>query len=467
MTWPTRQPLLGRSKGAAVPDPTTSRRQQEAFAEYQQFLAMQRQNAAKGAGKTDGKAMGNKSKPVDKWSLPQWTCSFCQDTNLGRHSYCANHRCRLHFKDGSHWNEEELTGSKQSKGKGKDNLKGKGKGKAGKGKGTDSGDKVLPAAGEQSDDALATVKCLSAMGIHQAPQIEDMKPYPVPPTKSADSEMGTSAELKVQQLEASLADAEVKKFPACITSLLKKEIAAAKAEQAKTEKPAKVIQFEALKKRIANAELAASGALERHQAQVSALDGQIQQRQKIREHKILEFAKSQEAFAARKVEDEVLLAEMIAAAPVAQQVPQPAAEINTGVHNALADLQREYRGDVKAEVPRSLPDSNDQAKLSAMAALWHYYSAAGEFSSIPATTFDMLQVSPAFVHTLVGDTIWEGYWGCTHNQIQGSHYIPATMHLVLKYVLQEKHQELSVIATAKETARERIKAARAAATAIY
>jgi len=373
------------------------------------------------------------------------------------------------YTDAAHHSEEAMTGSKQSKGKGlgKDDNKGKGKGgKSSKGDGAKAVEPIVELTVEQAAEAQmaqATAKNLQFSGISPAPQVEKLKPYPQPIAKPQDASMGNPAEDKVQQLEAALEKATQEGHAASILTLYKKETAVAKTETAKAAKETKEISFEALQKRVSNAQSAAAAALERHQVHVKALDEQVAQIQKIRENRVLDFAASQEAFATRLREDEKDLAQR-AAAVAPKAAPQPAAAINAGVHDALADLQREYQGDIRAEVPKHLPDTNEDAKVSAMASLWHYYSAAGEFSSIPAITFDTLQVSPAFAHTLVGDLIWEGYWGTTHNQIQGSQYIPATMHFVLKYVLQEKHQELSVIATAKETARVRVEAARAAAT---
>jgi hypothetical protein len=98
-----------------------------------------------------------------------------------------------------------------------------------------------------------------------------------------------------------------------------------------------------------------------------------------------------------------------------------------------------------------------------MGHLWHFYSAASAgFAGIPQATFDMVQASPCHVHTLVGDLVWEGYWGDQHNVVQGSQYIPTTMHNILKYILEQKHQELSAMAAHKETALASFKTAEAA-----
>ena len=58
--------------------------------------------------------------------------------------------------------------------------------------------------------------------------------------------------------------------------------------------------------------------------------------------------------------------------------------------------------------------------------------------------------------------MWEGYWGDQHNVVQGSQYIPTTMHNVLKHILEQKHQELSAMALRKDTALVSFRAAEAA-----
>ena len=74
------------------------------------------------------------------------------------------------------------------------------------------------------------------MGISPAPQVEDIKPYPKPVLKTEAAATGNSVEIKVRDLEAYLADATTKGLSAGVTSAIKKDLAAAKAELAKTTK---------------------------------------------------------------------------------------------------------------------------------------------------------------------------------------------------------------------------------------
>jgi len=307
--------------------------------------------------------------------------------------------------------------------------------------------------------AQATAKNLQFSGISPAPQVEKLKPYPKPTAKAEDATMGNPTEGKVQLLEAALEKATSENFPASILATYKKEIAAAKAETAKAAKDPKEISFEALQKRVSNAQSAAAAALERHQAHVKALDEQVAQIQKIRENRVTDFAASQEAFAARLREDEKDLAQRAAA--VAPQTAPQAAEVSKGIATALTDLNR-HHPTVATEL-QPCPATTEPGMEKAMGSLWHFYSAAlAGFTGIPSVTFDMVQVCPSIVHSLVGDKVWEGYWAEQHNVVQSSQYIPTTMHIVLQHVLKEKHQELSLLATAKETAAASYKAAEAA-----
>ena len=191
---------------------------------------------------------------------------------------------------------------------------------------------------------------------------------------------------------------------------------------------------------------------------MSAVDEQILQLQKIREHRIVDFTAAQEAFAARRVEDLQLKAQMIAnsAAPAAPQV-----DVSVGYSSltAMVDLHRHHDVD-EVDIP-PCPSTMVASEVNAMASLWHFYHAVGPFAV--AITFEALQVCPSFAHTLVGNSTWEGYWKEAANDVKGSQYIPVTLHNILKHVLHAKHVELAAIATAKETGLARYTAAKALA----
>ena len=457
----------------SVQDPATNRAERAVMDKALEMhrLGISKQQSAKDAGKGQ-QSRGSKGKGKGRPEHPKWTCSFCFDTNLSYHQWCNAANCGMRWDDAAHREEEAMTGSTQSKGKGKGKDDSKRKGKGGAWSKGDGAKPVPPEAEELKDQpvetqlealAQATAKNLMFSGISPAPQVEKLKPYPKPAQKADEAGMGSAAEDKVQKLETALEEAVKNGTPANILEMYRKEITTAKTEQAKPTKDTKEISWEALQRRITNAESAAAGALERHQAHVTALDGQITQLQKIREHRVLDFGASQKAFATRLLEDQLLAQKMAAASAAPQAVPQTAT-VSEGIATALTDLQRHYAA-VASEFP-ACPTDQDQTKVEAMGSLWHFYSAVGSSPwaplVVPAVTFDTLQVSPSFVHTLVGDAVWEGYWVETHNVVQGSQYIPTTMHNVLKHILEEKHQELSLMATAKETALVRFEAAKAA-----
>ena len=446
-----RQPMLGVAQ-----NPSFSVKEMK---ELKEFQAMKQQAKEAAKGNNAGKGVDNSQ--ATQWT--KWSCWNCNDLNVARHRWCE--KCHADKQDSPH-----LSQNSQHKGKGK----GKGKGKKGDSGLKDAGPTNTPAAettveptveqSVESQVAQATAKNLQFSGLSPAPPVEKLKPYPKPAQKADEAGMGSAAEDKVQKLETALAAAKSSGFADTVLKLMQKEITTAKAEQAKATKGTKEISFEALTKRISNAESSAAAALERHQAHVTALDGQITQLQKIREHRVLDFEASQQAFAARLLEDNLLLAQKKAAAPVAPQTASQTTAVNAGVATALTDLQRHYA--VVASELTACPNETDQTKVDAMGSLWHFYSAVGSSPwaplVVPAVTFDTLQVSPSFVHTLLGDAVWEGYWRETHNVVQGSQYIPTTMHNVLQHILEEKHQELSLMAMAKETALVRFETAKAA-----
>jgi hypothetical protein len=377
--------------------------------------------------------------------------------------------CKLHYKDAAHYQEEALLGSKQAKGKGKDKgSKGKGKGKDGAGLKEPGTVAASPKDAQPDSEEPKHAKCLLTMGLYPAPDLDKLKPYPKPALKADDAEMINSSSVKVQHLEASLEDAMAKGYSASIVSLLKKEITAAKTEQAKISKGGDVkgIAWEALVKRIANADAAAAAALERHKEHVSAVDEQILQLQKIREHRIVDFTAAQKAFAARRVEDLQLQAQMIAkttvqATPEAMEetAPSPAA-LQQSVANAVHDLHRACA--INASDLPLCTATTDARTVNSLASLWHFYEHVG-LGGIPAVTFQDLAVPPHIAHTLMGDTIWESYWDVSSTNVTADQYIPNTMHNALRYVVNTKSQQLEAMAEARDAALAKLQAAKQAA----
>ena len=92
-----------------------------------------------------------------------------------------------------------------------------------------------------------------------------------------------------------------------------------------------------------------------------------------------------------------------------------------------------------ADLPKLEGEPSNQQKCL-LANIWHFCKAA-PFGHLPAVTFDMLGVPASFVHTLVGDKVWEGYWGDQHPNITGAHWIPTTLLPILKHIADVKATE--------------------------
>ena len=431
--------------------------------------------STKGAGKGQlGKGKdSNESKPKNFWTT--WTCTFCQDSNLGRHNWCEG--CGLHHLDAAHHSEKEILKefNGKAKGKGKDKGKTKGNGKGASGQ-KDAGTKEVEPKAETTEEqsveaqtATATAKSLQFFGISPAPQVEQLKPYPKPTVKAEDASMEVSSEDAVQQLEKDLETAVAHNSPVSILNLYKKEIAEAKAATTKATKVTKEISFEALQKRINNSQSAATAALERHQGHVKALDEEMAKMQKIRDHSIADFAASQEAFASRQREDVQEFARRAAAAGAPQAAAeatdssakaQSPAALQLSVAKAMHDLQRDSAH--TAADPPVCTATTDACTVNSLASLWHFYQHVG-LGGIPAVTFQGLAVPPHIAHTLMGDTIWKSYWDVSSSEVTADQFIPHTMHNALRYVVNTKSQQLEAMAEAKDAAFAKLQAAKQAA----
>jgi len=298
-------------KSPPVTDPATSRKQQQMFADYQQFMAMQRMNSAKAAGNDD-------TKP-DPWA--KWTCWNCKDANLARHRWCV--KCHADKKEDPNLN--------QSKGKGK------GKGKDVKGKPgstvTDAGsvlpaaapaaapkdgaapkDSVAPAEAPAADDpATLHLKALATMGLRPAPTVARARAVPTASSKTrsqvcrrtgkGESERGVPsrpgsgrAQTRALCHLANGADGRTG------TS----QGGAHEGQWQQQPDRAKATR-DFLQARADGAPAASEAAQERHQGHLAALTTEIARLQEIHAHKVKDFAEAQTAFAARLVEDKEAL----------------------------------------------------------------------------------------------------------------------------------------------------------------
>jgi len=117
---------------------------------------------------------------------------------------------------------------------------------------------------------------------------------------------------------------------------------------------------------------------------------------------------------------------------------------------AKVDLDRHF--EVAPDGLQPLPDEPGAALLDQLASLWHFYACVGSFGQAPALTFDNLIGAPGVIHTILGDTVWKGFWGDKADGVTRSNYVPMSMHKMLQHVVGSSHEKLSAMA-GKEDAR--------------
>ena len=135
---------------------------------------------------------------------------------------------------------------------------------------------------------------------------------------------------------------------------------------------------------------------------------------------------------------------------------------------AIKKVDEEALKDLRLHFPASIPDlpsmegEPSTMQKSLLAVIWHFCRAA-PFGQLPAVTFQQLGIPPSFAHTLVGDTVWEGYWGERHTQIADTNWVPTTMLSILKYISDIKAEEHAQHKIAETPSVARFNAAAAAA----
>ena len=104
-----------------------------------------------------------------------------------------------------------------------------------------------------------------------------------------------------------------------------------------------------------------------------------------------------------------------------------------------ADLRLDFEADVSFLPELKGEPTKDQATaISNLAAM---FIAVPWGSMLPDTTFEMLRVSPGFVHSMVGDRMWEACWGDRHTHITAAHWVPHKLFNVLKWVVEMRAQK--------------------------
>jgi hypothetical protein len=313
---------------------------------------------------------------------------------------------------------------------------------------------------KQEDQSQTLAETLKTMGLYPAPMVSELKPYPRPRLRTTVQEVVSEAADEIAKLESSFQVAKDSGVPAAILKSYGQELATLKGAQPKVAKQgqSKGVVLTQLQRRLEMADKMGQNALGRHNAQLEALDEQAAQLKAIREFKVKDFLETKDAFATRLLEDRQALADLRAELDdlVGQGPDKKAKEVNEGVQTAIEDLERHC--DVASTELPTCPDVVETSEKNALESLWHFYLQLS-FADVPSVTFDALQLSPSFAHTLVGDKVWNGFWTTKATAVTGGQYIPKTLHNYLKHVVQTKGQEITAKA-AMETAQQRIDAAR-------
>ena len=317
--------------------------------------------------------------------------------------------------------------------------------------------------GVQEDSEKGLAANLLTMGLYPATEVADLKMYPRPAVRVNALEAVSEATAQISKLEKGLEEARAQGHPALVIKAFTQEIAALKAAQPKAAKPAqsKGVQLTQLQRRLEMSDKLTQNALDRHTGHLEALNAQIAQLEAIREFKVKDFSEAKKAFSDRLVQDRQAIADLREelGSLVGEGPDKKAQEVNEGVQTALEDLVRHCDVD-SSELP-TCPDVEETSENKALESLWHLYAQVS-FGEVPALTFDALQLSPSFAHTLVGDQVWNGFWTTKAETVTGGQFIPKSLHNYLKYVVQAKGDRI-IQAAAKETAQQRINASRSLA----
>jgi hypothetical protein len=89
----------------------------------------------------------------------------------------------------------------------------------------------------------------------------------------------------------------------------------------------------------------------------------------------------------------------------------------------------------RTPAPKGPPDAS---QLHTQAKRASFDSA--QSTQLPALQFESLGVLPSFIHTMVGDTIWQTCWQDRHAEISGKHWIPYKLLNITKTVVENKYQ---------------------------
>ena len=128
------------------------------------------------------------------------------------------------------------------------------------------------------------------------------------------------------------------------------------------------------------------------------------------------------------------IAEQTAAAEASSASAAPQAEANP-----TADLWLDFAAEPSQLPTLGTPSPEAVKTLHKLAAL---FAAVPWGTQLPALQFEHLGVRPSFVHTMVGNTIWNACWGERQGEINLKHWIPYKLLNIAKTVVEQYKYQL-------------------------
>ena len=106
----------------------------------------------------------------------------------------------------------------------------------------------------------------------------------------------------------------------------------------------------------------------------------------------------------------------------------------------MLDLQLDFRSDTQLlPVLVSNPDEERAKQLACLKAL---FAAVPWGAQLPTVNFRSLGAHPAFVHGLLGDTMWVDCWKARQADITVDHMVPYKIMNILKWLVERDSSSL-------------------------
>ena len=269
-----------------------------------------------------------------------------------------------------------------------------------------------------------------------------------------------SVSAAVENLRHSCASKEVK-------ASLAKELQDAKTaldsldQSTPTAAKAKIMLMQAMEKatdstkeRAAGATKATSSAGILHRQSLAAVDKFLVGLTDMRTQIVSRYEESQKLWRDRnetlETEAANLLTELKARLQAAEDTAKSAMEVNVSntaniamqvqgdVHPSVKNVNREFMGDV-ADIPNFIVSpafTTNAEAINRCGAIWACLKPISFLDPMPTATFEMIELEPSDMHSIVGDSLWEACWDQEHPHITMQHYIPFKMLKAVKHIME-------------------------------